>query len=67
MHRRPIYAKNNEGFRIVSVPNGMWRLQERGAFPSTREHSGWHFMSPPRTLDEAQAILARHHREIKAT
>lgn len=62
MNRSPVYAKKNEGYRIVSVPNGLWRVQER-AVGKSKTRDPWENISPAIPYDEAQGVLSRYHVE----
>lgn len=64
--RTPVYAKNNPAFRISSVANDLWRVQQHDNFKGTKTADPWGNISPPMTKDEALAVLARHHIEKKA-
>jgi len=65
MHRMPIYSKD-QLFRIVSVPNGMWRLQhctffENGKPKVTRTSDPWESISWPIEFGRADALLKEHN------
>jgi hypothetical protein len=66
--RKPIYTKDHE-WRIVSVPNGLWRLQHcpdgvqaRG----TKTIDPWANHSHAVELSVAQGLLAQHQPQGKA-
>jgi hypothetical protein len=65
MNRQPEYAQNNPGYRIVSVPNGLWRLQERREGEGTRTSDPWVSMSPSMEHREAREVLGRYAKGAK--
>lgn len=64
MQRSPVYAIKNPLARIVSVPDGLWRVQvtqseQRGSNTSDK----WQNRSHPITKNEAMVALASYNKE----
>lgn len=55
--RRPV-VRADAPYRIVSVPNGWWRLQLRVAVEGTRTQDCWADMSPRMSFADALARLS---------
>jgi hypothetical protein len=66
MSRSPVYAKNNDAYRIVYVANGLWRTQMHDNFKGTKTSDPWGNISPAMSREDAIANLARFNRETKA-
>ena len=67
MPRLPVYAKNNEAYRIVSVGNDLWRTQMHENRAGTKTSDPWGNISPSMSREEAVANLARFNLETKAS
>jgi hypothetical protein len=56
-NRRPVYAPHDSSVRIVSRPNGMWRVERRITERGTREVDNWIPISHDTTKDSATARM----------
>lgn len=63
MSREPVYAKGNLNARIVSVPNGLWRVQVANETKGTRERDNWYNRSHPIDKPEAMRALGEYNKD----
>jgi hypothetical protein len=56
MERTPVYSKNGE-YRIVSVPNGLWRLQHTSGAKGSRTFDPWQNISHAIDFSAASSLL----------
>jgi hypothetical protein len=66
MNRRRYTARNIDGLRLVSKPNGLWAV-ERRIGPGNRERDPWVGLHRPTDLETAKAQFhaAAHTRNAK--
>ena len=53
MSRQPIYDKDNNKMRIISVANGLWQFQQFSGQKGTREHDPWRSINRATDLQTA--------------
>ena len=63
MAREPVYARNNPEYRIVSLPNNLWRVQELQPFQATRTFDPWLPLGQPKEYKDAVIALSRFNRK----
>ena len=47
MSRKPVYHDNDNQYRIISLPNGLWQAQRYSGQKGTRETDPWLPISRP--------------------
>lgn len=59
MKRTAIYSEDRER-RVISVPNQLWRLQERGKLPEGKTanvYDAWFNRGPAQPFEQAKLLL----------
>jgi hypothetical protein len=58
MNRRRYDARNIEGLRVVSCPDGLWQCQKRQNITGSRERDPWIGLHRPTDLETAKRQFA---------